>query len=305
MKSIDLSTVDLNLLVAFLAIYEEQSVTAAAKRLFLGQPAMSAALGRLRSLFEDDLFVRVGRTMQPTRKAQAIAPAIQEILDQVEQVLATSRTFDPATAKREIAIAGSDYASLIIIPKLLAHCATAAPNLDFRLISVEKDNTQATLESGETEIAFGVFPNGLRQTKQTALFQEHLVGIARTGHPAITQGCIDLETFASLSHVLSTQRRDATGYGDRILAKRGLQRRVAVTTPHLLLVPSLVATSDLIAMVPSRIATLHLQQGNIQQFELPFPSEPWSLSILWSSLATADPLNTWLRKTLQTLCANL
>lgn len=305
MKSIDLSTVDLNLLVAFLAIYEEQSVTAAAQRLFLGQPAMSAALGRLRSLLDDDLFIRVGRTMQPTSKATAIAPEIQTILASIERVLAPDDAFDPKTAQRTVAIAGSDYTSLVIIPKLLAFCATEAPGLDFRLIGFEKDDAGTLLGQGAVELAFGVFAKDLRQVEREPLFQEHLVGIARHGHPAIQQGQIALATFAELSHVLMTLRRDAVGYGDRILSRHGLERRIAVTTPHMAVVPTLVAESDSVAMVPSRMAARCLELGQIQQFELPFETEDWSLSMLWSCLATADPLNHWLRQALKAICADI
>ncbi|MEO0769281.1 MAG: LysR substrate-binding domain-containing protein [Cyanobacteria bacterium J06649_4] len=172
---------------------------------------MSAALGRLRSLFDDELFVRIGRTMQPTRKATAIAPEIHVIID----------------------------------------------------------------------------------------------GIARKEHPAIEAGGMSLETFAGLSHVLNTIRRDATGYGDTILARYGLARRIEGTTPHMVVVPSMVAASDLVAMVPSRVASGHCDQDKFNPFELPFEADPWSISMLWSRLATADPLNQWLRETLKSLFVSL
>lgn len=305
MKSINLADIDLNLLVAFLAIYEERSVTGAAKRVFLGQPAMSAALGRLRSLFDDELFMRSGRVMQPTRKAEAIAPDIRDILDRVEGVLQTSQTFDPATAQVEIAIAASDYSTVAIVPKLLAHCAEAAPGLNFRLINYEKDAVAALLESGAVEVAFGVFDEPPPYTDMVPLFEEHLVGIVRQGHPALTDGTMSLETFAALSHALHTTRRDAVGYGDAVLERYGLTRRVAITTPYMLVTPALVAATDLVAMVPSRVAEKCLDRGAIEVFELPFTSELWSISMVWSRLASADPLNCWLRGALREICQEL
>ena len=122
MKSIDLDAIDLNLLVAFEVIFEEQSVTAAAQRLHLGQPAMSAALGRLRLLFEDELFVRVGRDMKPTAKAIKIAPGISTALQQIRLTLQSSQPFDPATAQQTLVIGISDYGSTVIVPKLLNIC---------------------------------------------------------------------------------------------------------------------------------------------------------------------------------------
>ncbi|MEO1131670.1 MAG: LysR family transcriptional regulator [Cyanobacteria bacterium J06639_1] len=300
-----MADIDLNLLVAFLAIYEERSVTGAAKRVFLGQPAMSAALGRLRSLFDDDLFVRIGRTMQPTRKAEAIAPDIRDILDRVEGVFRASQTFDPATTQCDIAIAGSDYSSVVIVPKLLAYCATAAPGLNVRLVSYEKDNVGPLLDSGAVEVAFGVFAEPPRQTDIEPLFEEHLVGIVRKGHPALTDNTMSVETFATLSHALHTTRRDAVGYGDTVLERYGLTRRVAVTTPYMLVTPAIVAATDLVAMVPSRVAEKCLDRGAIEVFELPFASELWSISMVWSRLASADPLNRWLRDALRTICQEL
>ncbi len=306
MKSIDnLSEIDLNLLVAFLAIYEERSVTAAAQRLFLGQPAMSAALKRLRSLLADDLFIRVGRTMQPTRKAEAIAPEIRAILEQLEQLLATNQTFDPATARRGVAIGTSDYASLVVMPHLLTHCAMVAPGLDFQLIGFEKDDAAMLLEQGTVELVLGVFPEAPRQTEMVPLFEEYLVGIARKDHPVIESDHISLEDFARLYHVLHTLRRDRIGYVDSLLDEAGFKRRIAVTTSHMLIIPSLVAASDLVALIPSRIAMNCSTSGTLQQFKPPIATKPWSMAMVWSCLADADPLNQWLRETLISLGSTL
>ena len=138
MKSIDLAQIDLNLLVAFESLFEKRSVTAAAQRLYLGQPAMSAALGRLRTLFGDALFIRVGREMQPTTEAIAIAPGIFAALHQVRQTIQFSQDFEPATEQRDFAIGSTDYTSFVVIPKLIAYCREVAPKLNFRMICLKK-----------------------------------------------------------------------------------------------------------------------------------------------------------------------
>jgi len=145
MKSIDLSSIDLNLLVAFEALYEERSVTAAAQRLYLGQPAMSAALGRLRTLFEDELFIRIGREMQPTSKTLEVAPGILLALNQIRQTLESNQSFEPKTTQRSFAIGSSDYTSFVIVPKLLALCQQTAPGVNVRLIGVDKDSANCWL----------------------------------------------------------------------------------------------------------------------------------------------------------------
>jgi DNA-binding transcriptional LysR family regulator len=300
MKSIELAGVDLNLLVAFEALFEERSVTAAAQRLYLGQPAMSATLGRLRTLFGDELFIRVGREMQPTSKAIAIAPGIFAALHQVRQTIQSSQSFDPALDRRDFAIASTDYTSFVVVPKLMAHCREVAPYLNFRMIGFEKDSVGELLEKGAVDVALGVFPTLPRQTISCPLFQEHFVGIARRDHPAI-EDVITLEAFANLPHVLVTVRRDTAGEVDRALAAHQLQRRVALTVPHMLVLPSVVASSDLISAVPSRMASYFSRADDIQVFRLPLEMQPWTVSMMWSKLTDQDDAIYWLRQTLQTL----
>ncbi|MBH8551258.1 LysR family transcriptional regulator [Nostocaceae cyanobacterium CENA357] len=305
MALIDLSSVDLNLLVAFEVLFEERSVTVAAQRLYLGQPAMSAALGRLRLLFQDELFIRMGREMQPTARAIEIAPGIVIALQQIRQTLETSQTFDPTTSKRTFAIGSSDYTSYVVVPKLLEVCRQTAPGIDFRLIGFEKDCVGELLEQREIDIALGVFQNPPRQTIQLPLFPEQFVGISRRGHPAITQETITPETFAQLPHALFTLRRDEVGELDKVLAQSNLQRRVVLTTPHLLILPAVISSSDLVTAIPSRLAKPFACQGTLEIFELPLQTEPWMISMLWSKLTDQDQANLWLRQMLKIVCEGI
>jgi len=305
MKSIKLAQIDLNLLVAFEALFEARSVTLAAQRLALGQSAMSAALGRLRTLFGDELFIRVGREMRPTAKANAIAPGIFAALHHIRQTMQASQDFNPASDSREFAIASADYTSFVVLPKLLAHCREVAPHLNFRMIEFEKDRIGDLLEQGIVDLTLGVFPHPPRQTLCVPLFQEHFVGIARTGHPVIAQKPIALEAFAHLSHALHTLRRDAIGKIDRALAVYDLHRRVALTVPHLLVLPSIIASTDLVAAIPARMAQYFSKLDDIEVFELPIAIPTWTVSLLWSKLSDKEDANCWLRQTLQTLCQTI
>ncbi len=305
MKSIDLAEIDLNLLVAFESLFQERSVTVAAQRLYLGQPAMSAALRRLRILFGDELFIRVGREMQPTSKAIAIAPGIFAALHQVRQTIQSSQAFDSTSDRRDFAIGSTDYTSFFVVPKLMAYCRKVAPGLNFRMIGFEKDDVGELLEKGAVNLALGVFPNPPRQTICSPLFEEHFVGIARKHHPAIIQKPLSLEVFASLSHALVTIRRDTTGEIDRALAVHNLQRRIVLTTPHMLVLPSLVASSDLVTSVPSRIANYFSALDDIEVFELPLEMQPWTVSMIWSKLTDKDDASCWLRQTVQALCEQI
>lgn len=305
MKSIKLAQIDLNLLVAFEALFEERSVTLAAQRLYLGQPATSAALGRLRTLFHDELFIRVGREMRPTAKAQTIAPGIFAALQQVRQTLQSHQSFEAASDSRSLAIGSADYMSFVLLPKLIAHCQQTAPCLNFRIIEFEKDMVGDLLEKGIVDLAIGVFPHPPRQSLCLPLFQECFVGIARQNHPALAQKPMTLDVFANLSHALHTIRRDEIGVVDRVLAQYNLQRRVALTVPHVLVLPSIIASSDLITVIPTRMAQYFSRINEIEVFELPINLDPWTVSMLWSQLSDNDEASRWLRQTLQTLCEKI
>jgi len=301
MKSINLSEIDLNLLVAFEALLEQHSVTKAAEQLQIGQPAMSAALSRLRILFEDELFVRLGRQMQPTLKAQAIAPSILAALQQIRQAVASSQAFEPTSSDRTFALGSSDYTSFVLVPPLLELCHQTAPSINFRIIGFEKDSVGDLLEQGVIDVALGVFPNPPRQTQWETLFEERFVGIARQGHPTVKQGTMNLETFTQLSHALGTLRRDTTGAIDKALNEQNLERRIAFTTPYMMGLPFVIASSDLVAALPQRIA-LHLETVcNLTIFELPVRTKPWMVSMLWSALSDQDEANRWLRNAIKAI----
>ncbi len=298
----NLASVDLNLLVAFEALIEERSVTGAARRLNLGQPAMSAALGRLRALFGDELFIRIDKQMQPTTKALELAPGISSALRQIRQTIETSQTFEPAVTQRSFAISSSDYTSFVVIPTLIQLCSQAAPGLNFQIVKFQKDKVSELLEQGEIDVALGVFPHPPRQTLCMPLFEERFVGIARKGHPALANGSITAEAFAALPHALMTNRRATTGEIDKVLARYNLKRRIALTLPYMLLLPFVISSSDLVASVPQRIALRFASLGSLEIFELPIESEPWTVSMIWSKLTDKDDTNAWLRETIKTAC---
>jgi DNA-binding transcriptional LysR family regulator len=302
---IDLSAIDLNLLVAFEALYAEQSVTAAAQRLHVGQPAMSAALGRLRSLFADDLFVRVGRDMRPTAKADAIAPQVMAALNTVRMTLTDRQTFDPAQSQRGFTLATSDYFASLILPKMLALFSDQAPQIDLRLIPVEKHSFVELIDDGIVDLALGTFDTLPTHICQATLLTEKFVGICRTGHPAIENGGMSLEQFVAFPHALFTLRRDATGIIDQALARRGLQRRIALTLPYWFTMPTAIANSDLLTAIPSCLQQHFVSHYPVQAFDIPLDLSFWIVSMTWSKLSDRDPANLWLRQIIQTICQDI
>ncbi len=295
----DLRTIDLNLMLAFEALLAARSVTGAAQRLGLRQPAMSAALARLRAALGDELFVRVGQTMQPTPRALRLAPGISAALDGLRATLGPEVPFDPARAERTFVLGMTDYAVALLGPPLVERARAAGAGLHLRFVAYDKDMLGPMIEGGVLDLAVGVFPDPPEMAVVTPLFEERFTGIARTGHPALA-GDLDAAGFAALDHALYTTRRDASGAIDAALARLGLSRRVAVTVPFVSLLPPLVAASDLVAAVPVRAAEA-FGDARVGVFPIPLDLAAWTLQMLWSPLARRDNGSAWLRETLQTV----
>ncbi|MBD1843050.1 LysR family transcriptional regulator [Cyanobacteria bacterium FACHB-63] len=305
MKSIDLGAVDLNLLVAFEALYIHQSVTLAAQRIHIGQPAMSAALGRLRSLFEDELFVRVGREMKPTAKAVTISPQVMSALDTIRATLADLQTFDPASSQKTFTIATSDYFASMVLPELLDILGHQAPQVNLRMLPVDKESLVDSIENDTLDVALGTFANLPPHILQQTVLVEQFVGIARSGHPALENGVMSLEDFFGFPHALFTLRRDDTGIIDQALAKQELKRRISLTVPYWFALPSAIASSNLLVAIPSCMAAHVTQHYSLQAFDIPLDLPSWAISMVWSTLNDQNPENLWLRQTIQHACQRI
>jgi DNA-binding transcriptional LysR family regulator len=295
----NLTRVDLNLLVAFEALFAERSVTKAARWLGLSQPATSDALRRLRLLFRDELFVRGAGAMQPSPKALQIAPGVQAALAQLRATLGEEVSFAPGDTLQSFTLAMTDYNAHVLLPPLAAHLRKGAPGVDLHVVGYEKGEIGAMLARGEVDLALGVFPDPPPDAVKTALFEERFVGVARRGHPALAGGAPDLATFVALPHALVTVRReDRSGAIDRELARHGLKRRVALTLPHMLVLPAVLAGSDLVCALPARIAE-RIDRAAVQVFELPINIPSWTVEMLWNPIARTDRASAWLRQAIQ------
>lgn len=288
----DLRGFDLNLLLAFEALADTGSVSQAARRLGIGQPAMSAALARLRRRTGDRLFERTGGRMVPTARATALRPGIAAGLAQLRMTLAAEVDFDPATAKRTFTLAGTDYTTALLLPPLVAWLRDNARHIDLRFSSYEKQNVPELLARGEVDLAVGVFEPLPPDAVRTQLWTERFIGVARKGHPILRN--LTPETYAAADHALISVRRDARGRIDQELEALDLHRRVAIVLPHMLVLPPVLLASDLIATLPARIAANFRQQG-LETFELPIATRSWAVEMLWRPSARTDQANRWLR----------
>jgi DNA-binding transcriptional LysR family regulator len=289
----DIRAVDLNLLKAFDALHSERAVTRAAGRIGLSQPAMSHALSRLRGLFGDDLFVRTPGGMEPTARAREIAPLVSAAIEQIEAALNLGAGFDPATSLATFTAGMGEYAEVALVGRLAEAFSREAPKATLRLLPLNGPDAAEQLERGAIDVAVAHL-RGLPPTIETALlFRDPFVVVARQGHP-ITQAPLTVEAYAAQNHVLVSPRGDTSGALDRLLVDYGQRRRVALLVATYLAVPAALAGSDLIATVPSRVASLIAHHADIAALPLPVDQSA-TVSMAWHRRSTSDPAQAWLR----------
>ena len=295
----NITSVNLNLLVVLEALIEERSVSRAATRVGLSQPALSNALGRLRVTFSDPLFTRTSRGMTPTPRALELAGPVRSGLTQLRNALAERPRFDPAISTRSFHLAMTDYAELLLLGPLLRRIQRTAPEVQILVRRLERIflPPEAQLRSGAFDAAIGFFPeaNALDPgTYSRDLFVEENVCMARKGHPLLRKR-FTLRQFAAASHVAVFYRADSRGLIDNILAGHGLRRRLQAATPHFLTVPHIVAESDLIAVVPAGLAARFRKKLPLDVRKSPLRLPPFHMRLLWHEHAANDPAHAWLR----------
>jgi len=297
----DIRAVDLNLLKAFDALQAERAVTRAASRIGLSQPAMSHALSRLRDLFSDDLFVRTPGGMEPTARAREIAPLVSSAIEQIEAALNLGAGFDPATSTVSFTAGMGEYAEVALVGRLAEAFSKAAPHAILRLLSLHGGDAAEQLERGAIDVAVAHLRNMPPTIERTLLFHDPFVVVARKGHP-ITQNPLTVEAYASQDHVLVSPRGVTEGALDRLLVDYGQRRRVALLVATYLAVPAALAHSDLIATVPSRVATLIAAHAEIATLPLPMDHAA-TVSMAWHRRTTSEPAQAWFRRLLQEAAA--
>lgn len=293
----DLAGVDLNLLVVFDALMEERHVTRAGERIGLSQPAMSAALNRLRHLLKDELFIRRADGMQPTRKALELSVPLRQALVQIQTAL-SPQVFEPKTAKRAFKLATNDFAASILLPSLGARISKDAPLVDLRVVAADDTLAMKLLDEDAIDLAIAPFEQvELQFQRQHLLSPVGFLCVMRKGHPLAGKQ-LTLEDFVATPQLLISRTGDASGFVDKILASMGLQRRVAFTVPSFLLAPIVISQTDYIGVLPRRLVEIFQQTMNLFAYEPPFPQRQFPLSMLWHQRLNKEPGLLWLRKIL-------
>jgi len=290
-------SVDLNLLLALDVLLAERNVTRAARRLNLSQPALSARLARLRDLFGDPLFLPAPRGLIPTQRALDLREPLHRALDQVRGVLVAGSRFDPAAAELTLSLMASDYVQHTVLIPFAQALAGEAPGIRLAFRTIDGARLVAQLERGEVDLALMTPESAPQPLRRCILFEERYVAIVRRHHPRVGP-TLDLDTYCSLNHVMvSPSGGGFVGPADAALAAHGRSRRVVLSAPGFLIVPEIVARSELVALVPQRLA--RDRADRVQIFEPPVPVPGFSMAMVWHDRTTDHPAHQWLRTRLQ------
>ncbi|WP_112171064.1 LysR family transcriptional regulator [Paraburkholderia unamae] len=299
---IDLSGVDLNLLVSLDALLAESNVTRAATRLNLSQSAVSAQLARLRQVFDDPLLIpaATGRGMTPTARALELTQPLHAALKTLEAVVRRRPVFDPHTDSRRFVIAASDQCVAVLgLPLMIEWARLAGPGLQLAFIAIESGSLAQRFERGEIDLLLGSAQQVPPTLKARKLYDERFVVAQRKAHPRGT-AALDLDSYCALEHVLvSTSGGSFFGFMDEHLEALGRRRRVALSVQHFTLVPDVLASTDYLATLPRRL--IARDEDRVDLFELPFEARGFSMHAAWHPRNHADPALVWLRETVSGL----
>lgn len=295
----------LRLLAVLEALLAERSVTGAARRLHLSQPATSAALAQLRNLFADPLLVRSGREMLLTPRAQALLPDLQETMQAAGRLFASRAAVPPARMQRRFHLAVSDAVGQVIIPALVSQLAAQAPGITLRLGNAPAELPDAALADASLDMVIAHYERAAPGLRSTTLVRHPLVVVARQGHPLV-KGRITARQFASLPQV--TIFPHAAGIQEALqslYARTGQEFRLAASVQNLSVAAGIVARSDAVALLSEPAARLYAAAWHLQVLALPaglaLPLVP--VRAFWHERSQHDAASAWLRRQLMAVCA--
>jgi LysR family transcriptional activator of mexEF-oprN operon len=300
----DFRRLDLNLLLVFTALLRERSVTRAAKRLYLGQPAMSASLARLRAFTGDELFVRTAQGMEPTTRALALAERLKPALEGLSAALFTDDAFDPATSERSFSLGMFDVGEVTLGPELLGDMGTEAPRVRLALRPVDRANVVAQLESNSLDLAITDIGPTAGWIRTRPLFQESFACIfdPKVVHAAVP---ISLEDYLAYPHLLTSFAGEFSGYVDEVLAQRGTSRHVSMTTTRFSTLPFVLRRFRGIASLPATAARALGGALGLTVSPLPFEVPAVDLCLVWHARHDSDPGHQWMRELVYRICMRL
>lgn len=301
----NLSRVDLNLLVFLDVLLRERNVTKAAEQLGITQPAMSNGLKRLRDLLDDPLLIRTSEGMTPTERAEALQPLVRNILNEVEKAVQPSAPFDPATSDRTFRVMASDYIEATLLPKVIAALHEQAPGICLDILT-PSDVSFQDIEKGKVDMAINRFNQLPQSFHQTTLWRDNFACLLSAKHPKVDS--FDLEAYLASNHIWVNKTNMGVGTGmdrdntsrlgwiDEALAELDVKRNIRVFTRNYMVASILATQPDLIATLPRRMAKVYADDPTLAIRTPPFPLVPIEIKMIWSPLLQHNPGHQWLRR---------
>ncbi|CAG2141383.1 LysR family transcriptional regulator [Cupriavidus numazuensis] len=286
---------DLNLLPVFLTLMEERNVTRAAERLGMTQPALSNALARLRDMLQDPLFIRERYGMQPTEKAEAMAPGIAAAIAELDQLVLGQQAFDPAKAERLFILAPNSYVEFVLLPGIVAKLSERAPGIRLRLVPFGAELAETGVSSGATAMVLGRIVDPAENLVVQPLMEDGLACVVRADHPLVNKR-ISRQQYEQLRHVnvLPPGRLRAGLF--QTLQREGLRREVAISVTHFMAVPELVAATDYCATLPAQICRHLARDARLKVLAAPVDLGTFPVQMAWHVRYRHDPAHQWLRE---------
>ncbi|MEM9102678.1 MAG: LysR family transcriptional regulator [Pseudomonadota bacterium] len=291
----NISSIDLNLLVVFDALMLERNVTKAGKRIGLAQSSMSNALTRLRNLFDDELFTRTSEGMMPTAIAMQAVIHVRKALEAAENAINIGRIFDPKTASAEVTILVSDYVEALLFSKVFDIMNSQAPGVFLYTKPFDREWYAAQMDENVFTIAMGAVRAKEERFNYETLFSEEFVCIAQKNHPNFSQR-LTLDAFLSSKHVLVSMRKDGGTIVDDILERIGHNRKSVARVSSFTSLLYLIAQTEMISVIPKRLALLASKTLDIDIFALPFEVPPFTISMVWNKQVDGMPIHQWIRE---------
>lgn len=285
---------DLNLLPVFVALMEERSVTRAASRLGITQPALSNSLNRLRDLLRDPLFIRERYGIKPTQLAEEIGPTIEAALVQLDEVVIHQQDFDPADAERHFLIAPNSYVELVLMPALVARLREQAPAIKLRMTPFGNDLAETGVISGTTAMVLGRIVDPPDNLVVQHLMDDGLACIVRRDHPDVGDN-LSRDQYESLKHVNVLPPGQIRAGVFQALGKQNLKREVAVSVTHFLAVPEMIAVTDYCATLPMLVCRGLERDARLKVLPAPVDLGTFPVELAWHVRYRHDPAHRWLR----------
>lgn len=308
---VNLSSFDLNLLRVLDALLREHSVTRAAQRVGLSQPAMSAALSRLRDALGDPILIRHGQRLEPTDFARSLALPLHDALDHLQSLLAGPQAFDAGTADVTFRLTGSDFFAALLMPPLARHLSVTAPGVRVQLVDLVPENYVETLERYEVDIALIPGTDFPDWTEHRPVLLSDFVTIAAQGNARLARAgivagmTIPLDLYCDLGHVVFSPEGKLRALGDAALSRIGRSRRVVMTLPAFAGVCLVVAQTDHVALVPRQLAESLAPTLGLTIYSQPLVIPRATISMVWHRRSGQNPAQIWLRATVAGQLAQL